>query len=518
MVKKKTKKFKYIYFAYLCVLIVLAVAAILYVKSLLTSYEISQPDHIVQGVVDQLKKDASNSVLWTNYSFPEVEYGSFEENVDLKSLYENALIGDGVKFSLKQGTHDEDELVYKITSDDISIAEVNLRAVGEPVTKLAVFTIQQWEVESIKFNAEKQSYKIDAPSDFFVIINGKVLTKEYITENNNGTVKYLVEGLYLFPDVTITDHEGREAEYKKSGTTIKTVFYDYSLTLPMSLSVYLNGEKHGGEALDDGTVQHAIRVLQKPEVVIKDLYGNTLEYTGGSKLPLTYLKLTIPETYSISVDGNPVSNESVTFRDNPEYEHFKQYVEGLPRLADYNISVLKDDVDISILDPKGNPVEYDRSLQTLDLTEIVTEGGVPAEIAAEVDVLRVAEDWSLFMTKDLPGMYYGFSTIALDMIEGSHIYEVARKWVNSIDITFINVHTLGNPPFTNEEVKNFTWLTDNCFSVDISFDKHMILSNGEFIDSMNDRMHFVKYDTTNDWVNNPTWKLVNIKEIVNNAE
>jgi hypothetical protein len=72
-----------------------------------------------------------------------------------------------------------------------------------------------------------------------------------------------------------------------------------------------------------------------------------------------------------------------------------------------------------------------------------------------------------------------------------------------------------NPPFTNETVRNFTWLTDNCFSVDISFDKHMLLSSGmQVTDSMNSRFHFVKYDSTNDWVDNPTWKLVNIKEIV----
>jgi hypothetical protein len=140
---------------------------------------------------------------------------------------------------------------------------------------------------------------------------------------------------------------------------------------------------------------------------------------------------------------------------------------------------------------------------------------VPESVAAEVNVLKVAEDWSRLMSKDLAGSAYGFYNYAPNLIEGSYLYEVARKWVNSIDITFTSTHTLMNPPFTNETVRNFTWLTDNCFSVDISFDKHMLLSSGmQVTDSMNSRFHFVKYDSTNDWVDNPTWKLVNIKEIV----
>ena len=35
---------------------------------------------------------------------------------------------------------------------------------------------------------------------------------------------------------------------------------------------------------------------------------------------------------------------------------------------------------------------------------------------------------------------------------------------------------------------------------------------------MNDRFYFVKYDTTNDGVDNPTWKLAGMKEIVDNAD
>ena len=68
-------------------------------------------------------------------------------------------------------------------------------------------------------------------------------------------------------------------------------------------------------------------------------------------------------------------------------------------------------------------------------------------------------------------------------------------------------------------VKNFVWITDDCFSVDISFVKHMYLYGTTLVeDPMNDRFYFVKYDTTNDGVDNPTWKLAGMKEIVDNAD
>ena len=43
-------------------------------------------------------------------------------------------------------------------------------------------------------------------------------------------------------------------------------------------------------------------------------------------------------------------------------------------------------------------------------------------------------------------------------------------------------------------------------------------SNQQMDDSMNERCYFVKHDSTNDYVDNPTWKLVGMKEIVNDGK
>ena len=88
---------------------------------------------------------------------------------------------------------------------------------------------------------------------------------------------------------------------------------------------------------------------------------------------------------------------------------------------------------------------------------------------------------------------------------------MARKYATGIDITFTSSHVLLNPTFTENSVTNFTWLTEDCFSVDISFVKHMKLTRtGELVDDpMNDRFYFVRHEGG--------WKLASLKEVLNDA-
>ena len=112
-----------------------------------------------------------------------------------------------------------------------------------------------------------------------------------------------------------------------------------------------------------------------------------------------------------------------------------------------------------------------------------------------------------------------FSVLVKDLVKSSYQYNVAEKYNNSVDKQFMSVHTLLNPVFTEESVKNFTWITDNCFSVDIRFIKNMRIDGGSIVqDEMNEKFYFVKYDDTNDYYNNPKWKLVGMKGGVDNAK
>ena len=112
-----------------------------------------------------------------------------------------------------------------------------------------------------------------------------------------------------------------------------------------------------------------------------------------------------------------------------------------------------------------------------------------------------------------------FSRIDDYLIPSSYQYEVARKYATGVDITFTSAHTLADPAFTDSEVSNFAWITEDCFSVDIRFVKHMRLRSGAMVDDpMNDRFYFVRYDDTDDGADNPAWKLASMKEILNDAD
>ena len=135
---------------------------------------------------------------------------------------------------------------------------------------------------------------------------------------------------------------------------------------------------------------------------------------------------------------------------------------------------------------------------------------VPEEVSAEVDVLKVAQIWSLFMSQDA-----SFKQLEKYLIPDSYQYDVVKKYATGVDITFTSAHTLANPAFTDASVTNFSWITEECFSVDISFVKHMIVGSGKRVDDlMNDRFYFVKYDATNDGIDNGAWKIASMKEIV----
>ncbi len=507
---KNRLSFKFKYLVYVMILVCLALLATAYVWTLLTDYESSQPEKQVELVITELKKSANDGSLWNKYAFPEVETSPFED-IDLRSAYEDKFASGELTYKLKPGTLDEDSLVYSIMdSSENVVAEVTLESLGDPVTKLAVFTIQKWEIDTVDIIADIKTYTIDAPDDFTVTVNGITLGDDMREILEDGTAKYTLSNVYTLPEIVITSPEGEIATYKVSGTRVKTEYYDYSLTLPDSITVYLNGELHEGENMGDGTVRHEIRSLTQPDVELEDNMGGALPYKGGNTLPLTYCTIVADDTYTLTLNNIPIPEELMTVSDNPEYEHLEGFVENLPKLVTYDIAVLFENAAISATDKDGKTVFIDTSSHYRDLTEVESGASVPEDIAAQVDVLAVAQKWSLFMSKDLTGANYGFWDLANHLVKGSYRYDVAYKYATGIDITFTSIHTLKDPAFVNENVTNFRWITDDCFAVDISFDKQMVLGDGrDLIDSMNSTFYFANNANTGN-----TWKILEIKEIV----
>ncbi len=520
--KRNGKIFKISYLVYVSVLVILIGMALLYVNSVLSEYENEHPQRHIEKAISLLKEEASSGELWKKEGAPSLENNDFETSSNPQKLYGDMLNGD-IRISSPKMLNETD-CVYGVLYDDLLIAEITLRKVGQPEQKLAIINIQKYEL--VSYLPVSHTYSIELPqgvlvnSELFISVNNINLTEDMAETKPTGENVFTFKNLILKPKIEIKDAKGNSANYKLPENANGKIEFDntlYTLTLPNTIFVSVDGDRQTGNLLEDGRLEYKIRLAKKSDVELSDLYENKIKYTGTTTVPLSYYTFTTNEKCTVTVDGKVVPNEAVNTFANPEYEKITEYVPELPMLSEYKIVVLKDNAEVSVVDGEGKAVSYDKDKHTQDLVD-VSSGTyyetVPEEVTSEVNVIKTLEDWSLFMTCDLN--FYGVSK---HLIKSSHLYNVALKYNNSIDRTFINVHYLENPPFVEESATNFIWLTDNCFAVDIHFVKKMILTDGRRqADEMNERCYFVKYDDTKDNVNNPKWKLVYMKEIVDDAK
>ncbi len=512
---KREMAFKKAYLIYVAVLSLLVLVATLYVSRLLQKYEDTMPEQYVKDAFGELVDKAKAGELWQQYFLPEFETGEYEAGLDVEDTYTQLIQSCQPEYLQENGDYPEDELYYTVTCDGAKVAEVKLKAKGPAVTKLAILSYREWNVEYVKPIVEKNDYTLLVPENFSVKANGIVLEAGKGKANGRGEVEYTVEGVYFAPEFEIKAASGEVVSYEISDNRVVAEYYYYKLSLPDTLSVTVNGQKVHGVLKDGYNTYYEIKELKKPEVILTDYYGNVFSYEGGKSIPLTHKLISSEKGYEVSVMGEKVPEEAVFSQENPEYEAIRDYVSDLPDLILYNIAVLKEDAEVVVTNREGEAVslegdetEYSFTARDKYLDE------VPKEVAAEVDVLDLAQKWSLFMSADLV-----FNDMAKYLIKDSYQYDVAVKYATGVDIKFISGHGLANPAFTEESITNFVWISDECFSVDISFVKHMILNVGTKVDDpMNDRFYFVKYDDTDDGVSNPMWKIAGMKEIVNHAE
>ena len=105
-----------------------------------------------------------------------------------------------------------------------------------------------------------------------------------------------------------------------------------------------------------------------------------------------------------------------------------------------------------------------------------------------------------------------FEKMAQLMVPNSYQYNVAKSYSTSVDRLFFASHSLLSPAFTDTGVRNFSWITEDSFSVEVRFVKHMRLTKGgkQVDDAMNDRFYFVK--------TNGQWLLAGMKEVADDAK
>lgn len=216
----------------------------------------------------------------------------------------------------------------------------------------------------------------------------------------------------------------------------------------------------------------------------------------------------VPSTYQIKINEKELTTEDRKKEtENEGLLEISKYVE-IPTLVTYEIKGLLEEPTIEITDKSGNNIEYKKEdgkiTKELNFQKIATLEEAKEKIENMPEILKMAKDWSLFLSKDLTGPKHGYNTISNYLIEGSYLSKYAYSWATGVDITFTSSHTLSNPPFTNELVENFEIYNENAFSCEVYLIKHMIIKgNKKLDDTMHDRMYFVRI--------NGEWKLVNME-------
>lgn len=229
------------------------------------------------------------------------------------------------------------------------------------------------------------------------------------------------------------------------------------------------------------------------------------------------LTISVPNSYTVEVDGRRLGES--------DYAEPEQYA-GLAALsqqvamayeARYLVKGLNALPDVKITDDKGQAVACEMKGTQLSIAvpcqKIVSEAEARDKIADYPDVIGIARQWSLYLSNDLAGTHNGFDTIKAYLVEGTYLYQYAYNWSVSVDRKFVSPHGFARERFSEEKVCNFEVYSAHEFSCDMFLQKNMMIFSRPLPDKMGERMHFVRYDATDDGQDNPQWKLVSMKSI-----
>ncbi len=273
--------------------------------------------------------------------------------------------------------------------------------------------------------------------------------------------------------------------------------------------------------------------LSKDEVFAYDLYNNdklistvsiksTNSYTRMAILKIDEWKIVdyqnyfdkgiyayeikVPTNYKVYVNNQELDNSLIVKEGDVEgLERLTDYIE-IEKSKTYEVNNLVYKPEIKIVDENNKEVTYqeedNKIIVTKKFKKINTLDEAKKEIKDNFDILKLAENWSLYLTNDLSG---GFYSLTPYLIKDSYYYNQAYNWSRNVDRTFVSNHRLKNPVFTNEEIKNFIIYNDNAFSCEVYLEKNMVVSGQDKQDIMHDRLYFIYY--------NDGYKLVNMEAI-----
>ncbi len=281
----------------------------------------------------------------------------------------------------------------------------------------------------------------------------------------------------------------------------------FALELPSSVSVTSGGNKVEGRPSDkDGVTLFPVSALFSENAVITDSAGHSVEFNG--KTPLTFVNYTAKVLSNYRVwSGDKMIDPAFAARSEiKDYKYVKEYCDALPDLMTYELCLFGSDEKLTVKDENGSDVEFTQDGTLIEAQTPVKHASLPDGLKGAPDPIKVAETWSLFMTRDLKGKHNGFDQLGQYLIKGSYLYEKTWQYATGIDMTFMSDHYLQNPPFTTEEADDFVKYSDECFSCHIKIDKPMRMTNGVWnTDTFDSIFYFVYIDDSDNSIDDPHW-------------
>lgn len=204
------------------------------------------------------------------------------------------------------------------------------------------------------------------------------------------------------------------------------------------------------------------------------------------------IKVTLPMNYEAEINGVKLSEEELSGEAvvMEGFDYVKEYVEA-PKTVTY---VVKGLANVPELKVNGKVIEADK-ITVKDNKYSYVANYEAQEMPAELRdyVLNAAKKYSNYFSRDLEGCRESTAPIADIFPAGSYYIQMAEKYRQE-DMWMYSAHSA--PVFTNEKVSNYVVYSDDCFSVEVAFDKTMVLTlNGnERLDKNNQVYYYVKID------------------------
>ncbi|MCR4937000.1 MAG: hypothetical protein K5987_02410 [Lachnospiraceae bacterium] len=269
--------------------------------------------------------------------------------------------------------------------------------------------------------------------------------------------------------------------------------------------------RNTGEDYDTGAMNYAL-YLGTEHFADLDLLP------GDSSIRLLFLKMTewqpeklilkkegsrhsvhieMPADHSAAINGVLLTEEYLSsLTELPELEYCRRYTD-IPGLKSYDIEGFLSDEDVNIYDAYGNLCDAQISSERSYRVGYEKEN-MPTEL--KKTVLDMAETYSLFFTRDLPGATVSIDPIRKLFPEDSEYLSLAETYRRH-DMEIIVAHS--GTAFKDEKISDYTRYGSGCFSCRISFVKTMNMYGTELEDVTDSVYYFVNIDGE--------WKIADIE-------